>query len=251
MKLDEGYLFGLGFFETVAVERGVPLFLDWHLERLRESLDFLGIPFSYETEDVEKILKEKGCPPKGVLKIVASGENVLFLTRENHYGKRDYEKGFRLEYSRVLRNETSPLTYRKSLNYGDCILEKRAAAKKGIEERIFKNTRGELSEGTVSNIFFVKEGVLYTPDISSGLLPGILRRWVIEEGEKRGEPVRLCRIRPEDAFGYEECFVTNSLMGIMPVRSLENREFAKRTTTEKWMERYRAYVEGILQKRGV
>lgn len=85
-----------------------------------------GDNFSRSAENVEKILSEKDCPEKGVLKIVASSENILFLTRENHYGPADYEKGFRLAYSKVRRNETSPLTYRKSLNYGDCILEKRA-----------------------------------------------------------------------------------------------------------------------------
>lgn len=193
---DEGYFFGLGFFETIAVEKGQPLLLDWHLERLVDSCRLLGITFPCSAENVEKILSEKDCPEKGVLKIVASSENILFLTRENHYGPADYEKGFRLAYSKVRRNETSPLTYRKSLNYGDCILEKRAVRGTEIQEPIFLNTRGEIAEGATSNIFFVKDGILYTPEVDSGLLPGILRRWVLENAEKEGKPVVERRILP-------------------------------------------------------
>ena len=144
--VDEGYFFGLGFFETIAVKKGRPLLLDWHLERLVDSCRFLGITFPYSAAAVEKLLAEKNCPENGVLKIVASEENILFLTRENHYGPADYEKGFHLAYTKVRRNETSPLTYRKSLNYGDCILEKRAVRGSAVQEPVFLNTRGEIAE---------------------------------------------------------------------------------------------------------
>ena len=79
-----------------------------------------------------------------------------------------------MDFSSVRRNETSPLTAYKTLNYGDCILENRQAHGLGMNERIFLNTKGQISEGTVSNIFFVRSGKLYTPDLSCGLLPGIL-----------------------------------------------------------------------------
>ena len=212
---DEGYFFGLGFFETIAVEKGQPLLLDWHLERLVDSCRLLGITFPCSAENVEKILSEKDCPEKGVLKIVASSENILFLTRENHYGPADY---------------------------GDCILEKRAVRGTEIQEPIFLNTRGEIAEGATSNIFFVKDGILYTPEVDSGLLPGILRRWVLENAEKEGKPVVERRILPEDVKDFEECFVTNSLMGIMPVTALGEVEFQSRKVTESWMAKYEDFV---------
>ena len=61
--------------------------------------------------------------------------------------KKDYEKGFNTEYSAVRRNETSPLTYHKTLNYRDCVMEKRSFRKRGIQEPIFLNTKGELQKG--------------------------------------------------------------------------------------------------------
>ena len=78
--------------------------------------------------------------------------------RENTYTEQDYEQGFITGYANVRRNETSPLTYHKTLNYGDCILEKRRVKAEGIQEPVFLNTRGELSEGATTNVFFVKRG---------------------------------------------------------------------------------------------
>lgn len=87
------------------------------------------------------------------MKIMVSEKNLLFLPRENHYQEADYEKGFRLEYSAVRRNETSPLTFHKTANYGDCIWKNGSWESRG-GERIFLNTRGELAEGTLSMSFF-------------------------------------------------------------------------------------------------
>lgn len=246
MEADEGYFFGLGFFETISVEKGHPMFLERHLERLVDSCGLLGISFPYSQRDVENILREKNCPEKGVLKIVVSRKNTLFLTRENHYVSSDYERGFALDYSKVRRNETSPLTYRKSLNYGDCIMEKRAVAGTDIQEPVFLNTRGEIAEGATTNVFFVKGEKLYTPEKSSGLLPGILRGWILEESEKIGNPVVQCRICPKEVKDFDECFVTNSLLGIMPVTRLSDVCFLGRKTIELWMERYRGYVRRVV-----
>ena len=147
-----------------------------------------------------------------------------------------------MDISNVRRNETSPFVYHKTMNYGDCILEKRAVRGSDIQEPVFLNTRGEIAEGATSNLFFVKGGTLYTPEVSSGLLPGILRRWVLETGKKEGLPVVEKRIRPEEVKTFEECFVTNSLLGIMPVSALEDVKFQSRNRTEGWMERYEKSV---------
>ena len=83
-----------------------------------------------------------------------------------------------MDFSAVVRNDTSPLVGHKTMNYGDCILAHRAAAAAGMDERIFLNTRGQLAEGTVSNLFLVSGGRLYTPALSCGLLPGVLRDYL-------------------------------------------------------------------------
>lgn len=231
LLLDEGYQFGLGAFETIAVEDGYPVFLEWHLERLREAMQFMGFWHEVSQEQIRQHTEKIG---QTVLKIMASKENLVFVTRKNHYTKEQYDRGFQMDFSSVRRNETSPLTYHKTMNYGDCILEKRRAVQSGIDERIFLNTRGEICEGTTTNIFFRKAEKLYTPKKECGLLPGVMRRFVISETD-----VEESVIFPEQIKKFDECFVTNSLMGIMPVQSLAGHIFTERTTAHQLQSVYK------------
>ncbi len=235
IEADEGFFFGLGAFETVAVYNR-PVFLREHLERLNRALLFLGLSGQVTKDEVYAYLREH--PVKyGALKIVVSEKNKLFLPGKNPYTPETYEKGFVLDFAKVRRNETSPFTYHKTLNYGDSIMEKRRASEEGLDEVIFRNSRGEICEGAVTNIFFVKKGRVFTPEISSGLLPGILRKYLVESLE-----VTERKIMPEELAEFDGCFVTNSLMGIMPVRKLGSYAFENRETPKRLRERYQREV---------
>ncbi len=166
---------------------------------------------------------------------MVSGENKLFTLRENPYTEEKTEKGFSLAYSPVYRNETSPLVAHKTMNYGDCILEKRRCSSLGVDELLFFNSRGELCEGTTTNVFFVKEGRLYTPEVSCGLLPGVMRRFVLTHF-----PVTEGRFTREELRTAEECFVTNSLMGIMPVNRIEDTVLPQGPVTRGIIDFWRA-----------
>lgn len=238
ITMDEGYQFGLGVFETIAVENGKPLFTDWHLERLRQSLKVLGIKQSVSEKEIYTYLSQKECNHHA-LKIIASSQNIVFTLRQNPYTKKQLEEGFDLGFSSVYRNETSLLTRHKTLNYGDCILEKRHAKDLGVDELLFLNSKGEICEGTVSNVFFSKNGKLFTPSVSSGLLQGVVRRFLIENFSAT-EKV----LKKEDVTEMDECFVTNSLMGIMPVKSLNGIKYSIGKTTKICQDHY----QEILQK---
>ncbi len=264
ITLDEGFQFGLGAFETIAVEAGKPIFLDKHLKRLERAAEFLYLGTLSERGITEKqilrYLEEQAQLPESranfanitqfsesrenfsdithcALKIMLSKENVVFSMRANPYTPERYEKGFVLDISPVKRNETSSLVYHKTMNYGDCILEKRNAAAAGVDERLFLNTKDQICEGTVSNIFFVKQGKLYTPDTRCGLLPGILREYICET-----QHVEEVIIYPENLKEYEECFVTNSLMGIMPVRQIEETSFTEEKVTQTLLAKYQKLI---------
>ncbi len=224
MTADDGFFFGLGAFETIAIEHGVPQFLSWHLERLQEAAQFLGLPFTSKEirDEIEKTLAAQA-PFEGrmALKVTVTPENLLCVCRRNLYQEQDYRRGFRTVYSHVIRNETSPLTYHKTLNYGDCILEKRKAKQAGFDEPIFQNSKGALAEGATSNLFFLKEGTIVAPPLSCGMLPGIIRRYLYET-----YPVTEQVITPDDIADFDEMFLTNSLLGIMPVQQLEQHRFS-------------------------
>ena len=225
---DDGFYFGIGAFETIAVEEGIPQLFAWHLERLRDSLAFFGIDQSVEEQEVLAYLN--ACPQSeekqhGALKITVTAQNKLFGLRKNTYSEEQYQKGFRLGFSEIRRNETSPLTYHKTLGIADNIMEKRNAKKSGLDEKIFLNQKGQISEGCTTNIFFIQDDKLVTPPVSSGMLPGVMRRYVIKEAGRRGVLLEEKELYPEDISKFNGCFVTNSLLGMMPAASFGEQKF--------------------------
>lgn len=264
LRLDDGYQFGIGVFETIAVEQNIPLLLEEHLQRMEQSMHFLGIEWKRQgllaadtaggRDEGAELQSRRGQMQEdlagqirqylemhplghGALKLLVSEENTVLTHRPNPYTAARYEKGFRMDYSHILRNETSPFVFHKTLNYGDCILEKRNAAAKGLDELVFLNTKGQLCEGTTTNLFFVKKGKLYTPEKACGLLPGIMRDWVM-----RRKVVEETVILPEQIEAFDECFVTNSLMGVMPAVCLGKHEFGKRDMADCLLERWQEEI---------
>lgn len=245
LTADEGYFFGIGAFETVAVEEGRPMLLRRHYERLQRAAEFLGFGISMEEigGKVEQSLVQPDMKKgRKVLKITVSPQNVLVTTRENTYRVDDYKRGFTADLSRVRRNETSPFTYHKTLNYGDCLLEKRQAKARGVDEPIFLNGRGELAEGATTNLFLVRDGKVFTPSVASGLLPGIIRAYICEicQVEERV-------IQPQEIMECQEMFLTNSLLGVMPVTSFGAYRFPEQKTARELLARCRI-ASGYLEK---
>lgn len=241
--LDDGFSYGLGVFETIKLLKSKPMFLKQHIKRLESSLEYLEIINKEVKEKLSEdyILKfieenkEKyfNYSRVNALKIVVTKENIIFQLREAMYALEDYEEGIKVCTSQVKRNETSSLVYHKTLNYGDNILEKRLATKKGYDEVVFFNTKGELSEGAISNVFLVKNKKIYTPTIKCGLLNGIIRQYIIENYDCT-ETI----IYKEDIKNYDEMFITNSLMGIMPVQSMDECEFKSIELAKKLIKEY-------------
>lgn len=236
--IDEGFLYGLGAFETVALENGRFVMLDRHLERLRKTCGFLGFSVSENAVAAElETLGQRG--GRLACRITATPGNVVGTCRENPYAQPVWQRGFDCRISSVRRNETSPLVAHKTLNYADNALEKRAAQEEGFDEPLFLNTRGFATEGATANLFAVIDGQLVTPDEGCGLLPGIMREWVLERTRAQRRPIDAGELARAD-----EIFLTNSLFGIMPVRSLEGRALPSRAVAEKLRARYLDFIGG-------
>ena len=192
------------------------------------ALHFFGIDQSVEEQEVLAYLNASPQSEEkqhGALKITVTAQNKLFGLRKNTYSEEQYQKGFRLGFSEIRRNETSPLTYHKTLGIADNIMEKRNAKKAGWMKRFFSNQKGQISEGCTTNIFFIQDDKLVTPPVSSGMLPGVMRRYVIKEAGRRGVLLEEKELYPEDISKFNGCFVTNSLLGMMPAASFGEQKF--------------------------
>ena len=235
--LDSGTMFGMGAFETIAVYNSKAILLEEHIERLGAGLQYLQIDKKIKSKDIEKFIIDNKIK-NGVVKIMVSEKNTIITTRENPYTKEMYEKGFSLQISKIKRNETSPLTYLKTFNYSDNILEREKAIKGNYNDAMFVNSKDFICETSCSNIFFVRKEQIYTPVMHSGLLPGVVRSYVIKRYEVIEKEIHISEL-----VDYEEVFITNSLLGVMPIYKIDNQTFLKNNIGKKIRTEYQKYVD--------
>jgi len=126
--------------------------------------------------------------------------------------------------SRVRRNEGSPLSQVKWLGYAEHVLARQEAVANGADDALLLNTRGVLVCATAANLFIVQAGHLVTPPLEDGALPGATRALVLEElVPKLGLAVLTHSLRTIDLLRAEEAFLTNTLMGIMPLTQVDRQ----------------------------
>ena len=225
VKLDGGFYFGQGVFETILIKNEA-IFLDDHIKRLNKAIDTMKLGEDIDINIIKKFIKEENLK-NIVLKIVVTEKNIVFSTREIKYRKEHYEEGFKIKLSSVLRNPTSMMTYIKSVSYNENLYEYNKANKEGFNEVIFLNIFGNIAEGATTNIFIIKDNNIYTPKISDGILPGVVRSWVINNFK-----VYEKHLDKEDLCSADEVFITNSLLGIMKVTEFEGIKYNTNKITE-------------------
>jgi len=235
---DRSFNYGDGLFETIRAYGGVAFALDVHIERMRESARSLGfrrIPdprtLSRAVEAVLeannlsdayiKIILSRGTGAPGPRLVGGFHPLLIVQARPFHgYPPELYRNGMRLVTSDFRVSPSSPIRRHKTCNYLENILAREEARRKGADEAVLLSTDGVVLECTTSNLFIVEEGEVITPPLDQPLLPGITRATVIKICEEHSIPVN------EQCFGLgrlmqaDEAFLTNSLMEVMPVASV-------------------------------
>ncbi|MDA8335317.1 MAG: aminotransferase class IV [Peptococcaceae bacterium] len=223
---DRGFLYGYGLFETILVRAGRPELLTRHVRRLAGGCRRLALPLVFSVERLAALVEEtveRNGLREGAARLTWSAGpregagNLVITVRPLPYGPDDYERGFTVALSGSPRNEKSFLTGLKTLNYLENLLAREKARREGRDEVLFLNTAGALAETSAANIFLVRGNRLVTPAADQGLLPGIMRGLVLELAGEAGlgpeeRPVGLRELSTAD-----EVFLTNSLLGVMPV----------------------------------
>lgn len=214
--------YGIGLFETIRIKNGQLEYLEKHLERLMSSIDALDLSYDVSHETLGKGLQAYCQEIKydnGVVKLVIADTSpqVTMSHRINPYKKEDYEKGFKVSVSDIKRHSSNPLLQHKTTNYWLNILVKNKADTS--EEILFLNEKDEVTEGCVSNVFMIKNGLVKTPAISSGLLNGIMRQEIISTCKSLSIEVEEASINMDMLLDADGLFISNSLMGVMPVTS--------------------------------
>lgn len=232
MSNNSALMYGYGVFETLKINNSKILFFKDHINRMKKSCDMLYLNIDTSEEEIlyysKQIIKVNKIL-NGSLKISClkdiDNSNVLIQTGVKTYNNDLYKLGYKLCLSNTARNETSILSTIKSNNYLDNIIERQNALKNGYDEVVFLDTKGNISEGSISNIFWIKDKTLYTSSRECGIIEGICRKHVIKLAKKLGIVVIEGKYPVRELLNADEVFISNSLMDIMPVRSFLDTEY--------------------------
>lgn len=227
-----GLNYGYGVFETIKIINNRPIFLKEHMTRLMNSAEKLGIGKIERDrliDNINKVINDLN--PKAIKINILKGEgenyNELIMSRPFNYSEKDYKNGYKLCTANSRRNEYSPIVYHKTNNYLQNIIEFKEARKNGYDECLFQNTQGFIAEGAISNIFFIQNKTIYTPSIDCGILNGIIRDKVLELANQSGLECIETKIKPDHISNFQSGFICNSLMNIMPLKSIDGYKLPK------------------------
>jgi len=226
----EGLLYGHGIFETIKVVSARPAFLSQHHARLLTSARALDLPYAVPLDTLRERLARvitANALTDGSVRITLFNQDSattgeLITTKANAYPPDTYTRGFRL-HTVYTGERTGALSGHKTINYLANIRAKRAALAAGFDEALFLTPAGIIIEGATTNVFIIRESIAHTPTLAAGPLPGIARAQVLALlGPTRARETLLTH---DDLNHASEIFVTNALLGVMPVTQFDDRTF--------------------------
>ncbi|MBK9163385.1 MAG: aminotransferase class IV [Acidobacteria bacterium] len=228
-----GLLYGKGVFTTVRIEGGRAFLFEKHLRRLQANARAIGLA-PVDDAAIESALQElvaANAVASGRARITlldASGSSIWGgsgrAATELHIITGDFRPvsgEIRLGVSPFAVNSASPLAGIKSCNYLENLIAAEEARGRGLSEAVRLNERGEVVSGAMSNIFWLREGELFTPLLQTGCLPGTVRELIIENLECREVVAGIGELESAEAI-----FLTSSGIGIRPVAEFAGRRLA-------------------------
>jgi len=239
---DHGLLYGDGIFEGIRVYNGRVFRLKEHIDRLFQSAKTIALDVGMSPEALTqavldtvavnekkdayvRLVVSRGPGDLGIDPANCSHATVVIIVAQiKLYPQELYDKGAPIVTSSVRRIPIQCLDPRiKSLNYLNNIMAKLDARRAGAMEAVMLNHQGRVAECTADNIFFLSGGVLKTPDLMNGALPGITRASVLDVAKEMGLPAEEGNYGLHDLYNADEVFLTGTGAEIVPVVSVDGR----------------------------
>jgi branched-chain amino acid aminotransferase len=266
--------YGMGVFEGLRAyhaEQGTAIFrLKAHTDRLYRSAHILGmdIPFEKETLNVahKAVIRENKLDSAYIRPMCFYGAEGMGLRADNlkvhtivaawdwgsYLGDEGMEKGIRIKTSSFTRHHVN-ITMCKAKangNYMNSMLALQEALRDGYDEALLLDVDGFVAEGSGENIFIVRNGVIYTPELTSAL-EGITRDTIFTLAQDNGLEIREKRITRDEVYVADEAFFTGSAAEVTPIRELDGRHIGngrRGPVTEKLQSQYFDLVHGRLDQ---
>jgi branched-subunit amino acid aminotransferase/4-amino-4-deoxychorismate lyase len=245
---DRGFRYGMSVFESLPIRKNKPLFLLPHYERLRHACSLSGFSTALPGfEEFEKLLRAISFDGFARIYVTAGdGEasaretigRVLVFAEPRTPREKYADEAYKL----VLNSDPCVpiLGGLKTANYWANLIALQKARQRECDEALLFNIKGELVSACMANVFIIQNGKIKTPALSSGARPGVIREWVM-----RKRPVGQGRITEDDLGAADEIFLTSSWLGVMPVASLEGRNFPSRDTAAQLRVEYEREISEV------
>ncbi len=262
--------YGMGVFEGVRAynaRQGTSIFrLEEHTERLFQSAHILGMQIQFDRKTINEAqraaVRENNLESAYLRPMCFYGAEGMGLRADNlkvhtivaawtwgaYLGADNMERGIRIRTSSFTRHHIN-ITMCKAKangNYMNSMLALQEAMRDGYDEALLLDVDGYVAEGSGENIFIVRNGVIYTPELTSAL-DGITRKTVIQLANEFGYTVKEKRITRDEVYIADEAFFTGTAAEVTPIRELDNRKIgsgSRGPITEKLQSRYFDVVHG-------
>ena len=245
--LDRGFTFGEGVYEVItSYDKNFFLFCE-HLDRLKSSLEKTFIPYPKELSNLENILSDlhdkNGFSnqsfyiqiTRGVQEFRSHQDNILkaltvFITSQNlelnPYRINPEKKGLRARLEEDIRWARCDI---KTTGLIGNVLSLHDQTKDEVDEILF-HKNGIIHEGSKSNVFFVKENIVYTPSLKHNILPGVTRAYVIRLLKKNKITLFEDTIPLDFIYKSDEIWLTSSTKEIQPIESIGDYKIPKKNS---------------------
>ncbi len=238
--------YGMGVFEGVRAyhaEQGTAIFrLQEHTDRLFRSAHILQMPMPFDKDVIsaaqKTVVRENKLDSAYIRPMCFYGSEGMGLRADNlkthvmvaawewgsYLGEENMQKGLRIKTSSFTRHHVN-ITMCKAKangNYMNSMLALREALTDGYDEALLLDAEGYVAEGSGENIFIVRNGILFTPDLTSAL-EGITRETIMTLAQQEGLEIREKRITRDEVYVADEAFFTGTAAEVTPIRELDNR----------------------------
>lgn len=226
---DKILLRGIALYEVIRIVSGKPIFFEAHFERLTNSASQfkknIWLNFNQIKENIEKLISLNDCQFGNIKLVFQINDNtktfLAYFIKHYYPSEEQYQNGIKTLVHRAERPIPNAKVYNHALRSKTNDLIKEAE----IFEVLLLNSMGNITEGSRSNLFFIKNNELHTA-LDADVLHGIIRGKVIESAVELGIPIRKHSIHYEDLPSYDAAFLTGTSLLILPIKRINSISYS-------------------------
>ena len=248
---NRAFRYGDGFFESIRLVNGKPIFLSEHFKRLTSAFNFFGfdlpesLVFNKLKEGIGQLAAQNGVLAGGKARLIvwrkpgglygATGRGVEFLLECESIEPNGFQlnpKGLTVDIYEELSINPAPQSHYKTTNAIPYVKASNWVADHGLDDAMMLDVDGNIAEATSSNLFLLIGEKLVTPDLEFGGLKGTMRATVIDLVSRSNINLDLAKIRPDDLEQAEEMFLTNASSGVRWVGAFKKKRYYNRLSKQ-------------------